>query len=257
MTQVSKYMRRGRNYSDIAVYLPTEDAWMGGAYPDSLRKVKAFFWGQYEMRFINTPAALKGYQPMWVNQSFLHNYLHSLQTGQNQHMPHFKGLYVDVEYMDYHALLQVLHLAQEGLPVCLVRNPKQPGRAKHHRYAEVVRQIRALPNVADTISIFNAKPLIAGADLPDFWVREVMPAGRQEGGTYYIFFANPITQTISYPLPYSYAFSDRGSVRTITVNHHGTSQPYTLRFEPMQSLLLKIDKRGIKQIDLNYTPHKI
>lgn len=271
MTQVSHYMRRGRNYSDIAVYLPTEDAWMGGAYPDSLRKVKAFFWGQYEMRFINTPAALKGYQPMWVNQSFLHHYLHSLQTGQNQHMPHFKGLYVDVEYMDYHALLQVLHLAQAGLPVCLVRNPKQPGRAKHHRYAEVVRQIRALPNVADTISIFNAQPLIAGADLPDFWVREVlpagrqvmpagrqvMPAGRQEGGTYYIFFANPITQTISYPLPYGYAFSDRGSVRTITVNHHGTSQPYTLRFEPMQSLLLKIDKRGIKQIHLNYTPHKI
>ena len=66
-----------------------------------------------------------------------------------------------------------------------------------------------------------------------------------------------MTQTISYPLPYCFAFTDKGSVRHITVNHHGKSEPYTLRFEPMQSILLKISKRGIKQIDLGYTPKKL
>ena len=255
MTRVSKYMRKGRNYSDIAVYMPTEDAWMGGAYPDSVRKVKAFFWGQYEMRFINTPQALKGYQPVWVNGEIIRDITYLLQTTDKHdrrrgRMPDFKGLYVDVEYMDINALFEVLHLAQEGLPVCMVRDPKEPGKVKHDKYAKVVEKIRELPNVSKDISIFDAKPLIDGENLPDFWCRE-------ECGTYYVFFANPMTQTISYPLPYCYAFTDKGAVRHITVNHHGKSEPYTLRFEPMQSLLLKISKRGIKQIDLGFVPKKI
>lgn len=249
MTRVSKYMRKGRNYSDVLVYMPTEDAWMGGAYPDSVRKVKAFFWGQYEMRFINTPEALKGYQPTWVNKHFLHLLWWNKEDG-NRRLPDFKGLYIDVEYMDFEALREVLQVAQQGMPICMVRDPKEPGRVKHDKYAKILETIRKQPNVSNDISIIDAKPLIEGERLPDFWCRE-------ECGTYYVFFANPMTQTISYPLPYCYAFTDKGSERQITVNHHGKSEQYTLRFEPMQSILLKISKRGIKQIDLGYTPKKI
>ncbi|MBR3412573.1 MAG: hypothetical protein IKG81_07785 [Bacteroidales bacterium] len=250
MTLVSSYMRKGRNYGDIAVYMPTEDAWMGGAYPDSVRKVKAFFWGQYEMRFINTPEELKGYQPVWVNKHFLHNLVWLYQTGkQNKRNSglDFKALYIDVEYMDRYALKEVLELARTGMPICMVRDPKEPGKVKHSQYAETVQTIRSCPNVSNDISIIDAKPLIEGESLPDFWCR-------QDGNTYYVFFANPMTQTISYPLPYCYAFTDKGSVRHITVNHHGKSEPYTLRFKPMQSILLQIDARGIHPIDLSYTP---
>ena len=89
-----------------------------------------------------------------------------------------------------------------------------------------------------------------GDNLPDFWVRE-------EGDTYYIFFANPLTQNISYPLDYCYAFTDKGSVRDIVVNHHGKSERCTLRFHPMESILLEVTKRGIRQIDLGYTPRRL
>ena len=165
-------------------------------------------------------------------------------------MHDFKGLYIDVEYMDINALAEVLQLTREGMPICMVRDPKEPGKMKHDKYAEIVQMIRALPNVSNNISIFDAKPLIEGENLPDFWCRK-------DGGTYYVFFANPMTQTISYPLPYCYAFTDKGSERHITINHHGKSEPITLRFEPMQSILLKINRRGIRQIDLGFVPKMI
>ena len=249
MTRVSDYMRKGENYSDLAVYMPVEDAWMGGAYPDSVRKVKAFFWGQYEMRFINTPEEFKGMQPLWVNQRFLRKATYSdgeLHCGRCN----FKALYIDVEYMEQDALAEVLRLAKEGLPVCMVRDPKEPGRVKHSDYNETVKQIRALPNVSRDASIINAKPLIEGDNLPDFWCRK-------DGNAYYVFFANPMTQTISYPLSYCYAFTDKGTTRHITVNHHGKSEHYTLEFNPMQSLMLKIDRRGIHPIDLGFTPQRL
>ena len=242
MTRVSDYMRRGQNYSDLAVYMPLEDAWMGGAYPDSLRKVKAFFWGQYEMRYLNTPEALKGMQPLWVNGHFLrsatwHDGL--LHCGEAT----FKGLYCDVEYMELDALKEVLRLAESGMPLCLVRDPKEPGRVKHDGYAVLLSRLHGFKNVQTDPAVIDAKPLIEGAELPDFWCR-------QEGDTYYLFVANPMTQTISYPLSYRYAFSDTGSVRSITVNHHGKSEPYKLQFAPRQSIMLKIDKDGIEEIDV-------
>ena len=240
MTCVSDYMRRGHNYSDLAVYMPLEDAWMGGAYPDSLRKVKAFFWGQYEMRYTDTPVALKGMQPLWVNEHFLHSATwHDglLHCGNAT----FKGLYCDVEYMEMGALKEMLRLAGVGMPLCLMRDPEEPGMVKHDEYAGLLMQLHRLGNVKADPGVINVKPLFEGENLPDFWCR-------QDGDTYYVFVANPMTQTISYPLIYRYAFADKGSVRHITVNHHGKSEPYALKFAPMQSIMLKITRHGIEEI---------
>ncbi|MBR1926865.1 MAG: hypothetical protein IJ840_03810, partial [Bacteroidales bacterium] len=71
MTTVSDYMRSGRNYSDVAVYIPMEDAWMGGPYPKEVTDKMAWALGEYEMRYIKTPESLKGRQPLWVNGHFL------------------------------------------------------------------------------------------------------------------------------------------------------------------------------------------
>lgn len=249
MTRVSDYMRRGKNYSDMAVYMPLEDAWMHPYYPDSVRKVKAFFWGEYEMRFINTPEAFKGMQPLWVNALFLDwaeyekGRLHCGETD-------FKALYCDVEYMELIALRHILRLAKKGLPICWRRDPKEPGRVKHEEYDSLLAELhKVLDNGQYSIYNYQLSSLIAGDNLPDFWVRE-------EGDTYYIFFANPLTQTISYPLDYCYAFTDKGSVRDIVVNHHGKCERYTLRFHPMESILLEVTPRGLRQIDLGYTPPK-
>ena len=247
MATVSEYMRKGKNYSDLAVYMPLEDAWMGGAYPDSMRKVKAFFWGQYEMRFIDTPIEFKGMQPLWVNEHFLKSATFEngiLHCGETD----FKALYCDVEYMELGALKEIIRLAQEGLPVILARMPKEPGVVKHPEYEGLVEQLTTI--LGGHTGPPLQKPLIEGDNLPDFWIRK-------DDDTYYIFVANPLTQTIEYPLDYCYAFTDQGATRDITINHHGKSEAYTLNFKPTESLLLKVDADRIQQIDLGFTPKKM
>jgi len=251
MTRISDYMRKGKNYSDLAVYMPLEDAWMGGAYPDSMRKVKAFFWGEYEMRFINTPETFKGMQPLWVNEHFLKGAKYEngvLHCGATD----FKALYSDVEYMEISALKEIIRLAQDGLPVVMARMPKEPGKVKHPEYESLVAQLSSLVRLpqCDSPTPLGLKPLIEGDNLPDFWIRV-------DGDTYYIFIANPMTQTIEYPLDYCYAFTDTGAERNITVNHHGKSEAYTLKFKPMESLMLKVDANGIQQIDLGFEPKRM
>lgn len=247
MTTVSSYMRRGTNYSDMAVYMPLEDAWMGGAYPEDVHRQMNWLWGQYEMRFIQTPEAYKGLQPLWVNQHFLSSATFSdgvLHCGNAS----FKQLYVDVEYMEMSALEHIFRLAQQGLPVYLARMPKEPGKVKHaEEYADALAALCALPSVSEDASILTAQPLIEGEDLPDFWVR-------QDGDTYFVFMANPLTQTICYPLSYCYAFTDQGATRTIQVNHHGKTETLQLEFRPTESLLLSITPQGVEQVDLQYFP---
>ena len=251
MAKVSEYMRKGKNYSDLAVYMPLEDAWMGGAYPDSMRKVKAFFWGEYEMRFINTPERFKGMQPLWVNEHFLNNATFengTLHCGNAD----FKALFSDVEYMEIGALQEIIRLAEEGLPVIMARMPKEPGMVKHEEYNQLLAQLTSLtsillPQTSYLLPTSNLLPLLEGDNLPDLWIR-------QDGDTYYVFVANPMTQTIEYPLDYCYAFTDQGATRDITVNHHGKSEAYTLNFKPMESIMLKIDANGIEQIDLGFEP---
>ncbi len=247
MTTVSKYMRKGRNYSDLAVYMPLEDSWMNGAYPDSLQL--PWMWGQYEMRYINTPTEYKGMQPLWVNEKYLSEATYKdgvLKCGAAT----FKGLYIDVEYMELSALKTIIRLAEEGLPICMVREPQEPGKNKHAEYAENVAKLISIANVKRDGSAFAHKGLIEGEGLPDFWIRE-------DSETYYVFVANPMTQTIKYPLEYCYAFKDKGCTKEVTINHHGRSDKTTLKFKPTESLMLKVDKSGVTQINLGYIARKM
>ena len=63
-----------------------------------------------------------------------------------------------------------------------------------------------------------------------------------------------MTQTIHYPLEYCYAFTDKGSARTLTINHHNTASQLDVVFSPMESVLLKVTQDGVEQIALNYIP---
>ena len=250
MTTVSQYMRKGKPFSDMAVYMPLEDSWMKVFYPDSVREKMKWVWGQYEMRYIDTPERFKGMQPMWVNKHFLAKAQFKngrLHCGQMD----FAALCVDVEYMELASLRIITALAKQGLPVYVAREPKEPGRNKHpEQYAATLKELLAQPNVGNTPDVVKTKPLLEGDNLPDFWTR-------REGDTYYIFVANPLTQTITYPLTYCYAFTDRGSDRRITVNHHGKSETLNLHFNPCQSLILKVTPAGVEQINLNYTPPRL
>ena len=120
---------------------------------------------------------------------------------------------------------------------------------KHAEYENLIEQLVRLPQ-CDSPTTSDLKPLIEGENLPDFWIRE-------DNDTYYIFVANPMTQTIEYPLDYCYAFTDQGATRQITVNHHGKTEAYTLNFKPMESIMLKVDANGIEQINLGFEPKRM
>lgn len=238
LTTVSSHMRKGRTYSDVAVYLPIEDSWMGVEYPDSLQM--PWVWGEYELRYVTPPSYLKGYHPLWVNEKVLSEASYAdgiLACGDMT----FSVLSVDVDWLDMKALKQVLRLAKEGLPVIMAKEPSQPGRNKDESYRSIYQELMSLDNVSDSPSaILRHKPLMEGgddADLPDFWCRK-------DGRDIYMFIANPAAKNLKYPLRYGQAFEDKGSVRNVTINTAAGPRNIELRFRPNESLLLKIDAGG-------------
>jgi len=246
MAKVSSFMRKGTNYSDLAVYMPMEDSWMGGAYGEDVTSKMPWALGQYEMRYIETPEELKGRQPLWVNGHFLSSaefHDGELHCGDAV----FSSLWVDVRHMDISSLESVLRLAESGLPVVFASTPAEPGVNKTPEYGQLLERVLSLPNVSRESSSLPGKALIEGEDIPDFWCRV-------EGDTYYVFFANPHSQAVSYPMEYEYAYKDKGCTREITLNHHGRSEALTLEFRPMESLLYKITPKGASKIDLGYDP---
>lgn len=252
MEKVSAIMKKGRTYSDIAVYLPLEDSWRAGEYPKELQL--PWTWGQYELRYVKFPAELEGYHPLWINHEFLKNakYINNrLYCGDAV----FSLLYLDVDYLDAEALDTVLALAKKGLPVCLKKTPKQPGKIKSPAYPEKIAQLKKLVNVVDRFAKIGVKvdklmePLKVGEGLPDFWCRE-------EDGVYYIFIAHPRARNLHLPLSYGQSYSEEVIEQSVRITVKGKAFPVRLRFEPYRSLLLKVDERGIEYVDTAFTPRK-
>ena len=124
LEKVSSYMRKGATCSDIAVYLPLEDAWCKGVMP----KEKQFIWvwGYYEMRYVYFPEELTGFRPTWINLAFLEKasvVKGSLKAGNAE----YKALYIDAEYLDYRVIRKLLELSRDGLRIIIKKNPKEPG----------------------------------------------------------------------------------------------------------------------------------
>ena len=249
MTTVSQYMRKGRVYSDVALYLPTEDAWMGVEYADSLKM--PWVWGEYEMRYVFAPDYLKGYQPLWVNAKVLSDA--DIENGIMKYGDmSFSALVVDVDWLDIETLRTMTKLAKEGLPIVMSQKPNQPGRNKSDEFNALYEELMTIANVSDDPSqILLQKPLIEGDDLPDFWCR-------QDDDELYMFIANPSAKNLKYPLDYCQAFEDKGSQRDVVINTSAGPQDITLDFEPNESLLLKVNDNGkVEFIDLKFTARKI
>ena len=244
MEKVSGYMKRGRTYADVAVYLPTEDAWVEGEYPAELQ-VPWGAWGAYELRYVRPPKELEGYQPLWVNREFLD--LARLEGGRIRiNGLSFRILYVDVEYLDSEALSSVLRLAKAGAPVTLKRRPKEPGRNRSSDFDARLDELASLPGVSANLAVDG--PLVEGEDLPDFWARE-------SDGELFIFFAQPLSRALTLPLRYGQSLMESPVERTIRIRSHGRTQDAKLVFDPYQSLLLKIDRRGaIESVDIRFVP---
>lgn len=247
MEKVSTLMKRGRPYSDIAVYLPLEDSWVAGEYPQALQ----IPWGAsdfYELRALRFPDELKGYHPLWINNEFLKQGRvenDRLLVGDLT----FSTLYIDASYLDRETLGTVLHLAKAGLPICLKRTPKQAGHIKSHAFASQIKQLLSFKNVsAELAMIAPSKPLVSGVDLPDYWARV-------DNGDLLLFFAHPMTQDLRLPLRYGQSFTDKDQARDVTITVGGRSLPLKLVFKPYQSLIVRIPHDAPAGfIDIAYQP---
>ena len=236
LRNLSEKLRGGRPYTDVAVYLPLEDNWMRHELPAELKRPSAVY--HWELQYERFPEAVRGYRPTWVTAPFLAQAQYRdgvLSIGPAR----FSALYVDVEWLDGEALAQVLRLARQRLPVCLVRTPRQPGKRPAETYAANLAALRALPNVkADLAGVLARPPLLSGDRLPEYWVRDY-------GDELLIFFAHPLSKTIRYPLQYGQSYSSGPEVVPVVLDYGGKSVSLQLHFAPNQSLLLRVDKKGV------------
>jgi hypothetical protein len=248
MAKVSTTMKRGRVYSTVAVYLPTEDAWMASDVLGTTDPSWEHWYPAYDMNYVPQPPELKGWRPLWINRDFLKQGTLAggvLRVGEQA----FSALYLDVYYLDDDALDTILGLARAGLPVCLKRPPHQPGRTKSPTFEARVRQLQALPNVsADFPKVARGKPLVTGENLPDFWARV-------DGDETIIFFANPKAQNLQLPLQYGQSLATEDVYRPVEITIGSKTTPVTLTFKPYQSILLTINGNGsIRFVDITFQP---
>ena len=229
-------MKAEVTYSDVAVYLPQEDAWRGQAI-DVPDPQMPWAWGEYEMRNVEIPSELIGYHPLWINTEFLRKAVLEegyLSVGDCK----FSSLYVNVKFLDLESLEIILVIAKNGFPICFKNKPEQAGKIKSGNFESHLELLLSLKNVSGSFEeIVASKPLIQGTDLPDFWCR-------RDKNKHYIFFANPYSQNLRLPVQYDMASSCGPSIIHITINLYGKSIDVTLDFVENQSLLMVVDHKG-------------
>lgn len=243
LERVSSYMKKGVTYSDIAVYLPVEDAWIAGRMPEEKQFIWA--WGWYEMRYVYFPDELAGYNPSWINTEFLkkaHFKNGILKAGDAM----FRALYVDAEYLDYEAVRRMAELAGQGLTIILKQEPGEAGAILHDDYSQMVDKLKRLENVVEKLPD-DFVPFISGNSVPRHWCRK-------DGKTLYIFLPNPKAVRLKFPMEYGQSLENETRKMTVTINYAGKSIDTDLVFEPYQSLLLKIENGRTENIDISFIP---
>ncbi|MFZ1677004.1 MAG: glycosyl hydrolase [Saprospiraceae bacterium] len=245
--KVSGIMERGKTYTDVAVYIPYEDAVMKGAYPPERQRV--WVWGEYEMRYVSPPKEIEGYLPLWINRHFLEKA--EFQDGKFVIGDGaFSVLYIDVEYMDVRTLNRVLELAKQGLPICLKRVPKQPGKMKSQDYAGMLNALSGLKNVSENFKqVIHHSPLIEGDSIPEYWCRV------EKDGTHYLFLAQPLSRDLKYPIYKGQSLMKQSEFRDLTFNLNGKTIRQKIEFKPYQSVILKITSAGkVDMMDITFVP---
>ncbi|MBK9106834.1 MAG: hypothetical protein IPM92_00250 [Saprospiraceae bacterium] len=245
--KVSGILQKGKTYTDVAVYIPYEDAVMKGPLPKERQRV--WVWGEYEMRYVHTPEEVAGYHPMWINRHFLETAKlknKQLLVGD----AHFSLLYIDVKYMDIRALKRVLQLAQKGLPICIKQTPAQPGLSKSSAFSKMLKQLYELENVFSNFEQnYNKQALIQGNSLPEYWCRTT------KDGTKYLFLAQWPSKNLQYPVYSGQSLVTESKIMDYKISANGKTQNIKIEFKPYQSVMLEITPDGnIKFMDISFTP---
>jgi hypothetical protein len=243
LEKMSSFLSKGHTYSDIAVYLPTEDAWTAGVMPKEQQFKWA--WGYYEMRYVYFPEELDGFCPTWINGEYLEKASFDngfLVVGDAR----YKALYLDVEYLGYDALRRIVELAEEGMTVIMKRMPREPGTVKHEEYGSLMERLRDVRNTFDHVPE-EIEPLITGEDIPRHWCR-------RDGNDLYVLFPNPKADRLKFPMEYGQSLETKTRVFDNSVNFDGDTIALRLEFRPYQSLLFRVRDGAAESVGIAYVP---
>jgi hypothetical protein len=250
LEKVGAAMQSGRNYTDIACLLPLEDNFMKGELPRHLHRPSAMF--HWELQYQLFPRELDGCRPCWVTAHFLKDARFAggkLTVGSAD----FTALYIDSEWLDMDCLKDVLRLAKAGLPVCIKRKPGQPGFRKSAEHWKLVDELCSLSNVSSDLARVRRNPPLVelvnaapGARPPESWCRT-------DGQTAHIFFANPKTREIKYPLSYGQSETKDEISVPVRISIFGKTHETTLNFKPNQSLMVEIWAGGVRPVDVEWS----
>ncbi|MFH1676081.1 MAG: hypothetical protein ABIC40_03565, partial [bacterium] len=163
--------------------------------------------------------------------------------------------YIDSLWLDEKVLSDILRFANSGFPVCLKKNPSQAGVNKTRSFKKKLTGLISLPNVSSEFhTVFKQDPIIALDDESvshghiDFWCRV-------DGDSLLIFFANPKSSKITYPMPYGGSFTTETVSIPVEINFGKIAIATTLTFEPYQSILLEISPDGsVVNHTIEFTP---
>jgi hypothetical protein len=240
---VSSYMKKGFTFSDIAVYLPTEDAWTSGIMPKEKQFIWA--WGNYEMRYIYFPDELASYNPVWINYEFLEKG-HVTNGVFNVGNASFKFLYINSRYLDYKVIKRLDDLADQGLQIVLKQLPVEPGAVLHKDYDRLLDRIKlSRPDISSIPEGFI--PFITGKEIPRHWCRK-------DGETLYVFFPNPKSDRLKFPLNYGQSLNSTSYQMPVDITFEGKFYNLKLEFKPYQSLLYKLQNGKSERIDIEFIP---
>jgi len=246
LEKVSGFMRLGKTYADIAVYMPLEDTWMNNELPEKLQRPSAHY--HWELQYVRYPEAVKGFRPLWITNHFLKNAEYrddSLIVGDIK----FDLLYINCEWLDINSLNNLIGLAKQGCPICIMKKPSQPGFTKDKKYDDLIKELFSQKGVSGLLQKLMKKPLLIEGDfIPEFWCRQI-------DDELLIFFSHPMTKSIIYPMRYGQSFCETDMNIKIVINYTGFRNEVNLNFKPYQSLLLKISKQGnYKFEDIHFIP---
>lgn len=241
LTDVCSWMRRGRTYSQLAVYLPVEDNWMRDRLPRAMRTPAAHHY--WELRQEVVPEEAEPYCPLWISAASL---AQATWDGAKLHIgsAQFEALLLNCRWLDPGALAHVLRLARQGLPVALPQRPRRPGAGPAPDFAAQLDALTRLPNVRLELDELGLTPLVEGEQLPPYWAR--IEADR----TLDLFFAHPGAWDVRYPMILGQARALPATSRDLTIHFDNRSHRVTLEFPPGRSVLLQVTTKGVETIPL-------
>jgi hypothetical protein len=245
LTRLCTWMRKGRTFSRLAVYLPWEDNLMRDRLPRELRSPAAqFYW---EMRHERVPLETERFHPLWVSGAILKEADWD-GTRLRAGAAFFEALYVDCQWLDQETLQSILRLASAGLPIVLPTLPRRPGRATGlvgpGKFEAMLDRLVSLPSVVSRLDDLGLTPLLQGRDLPNFWAR-------QWDDDMIIFLAHPGTREVVYPMTLGQADMLKPAKRTLTLHSHGRKRTIRLSFPPNRSILLHATSKQVRKVPLD------